>query len=54
MGDNRDNSQDSRFWGFAHVNDVKGKAFMVYFSWNSNAQNLWNMVRWNRFGKLIH
>jgi signal peptidase I len=54
MGDNRDNSQDSRFWGFVNINAVKGKALIVYFSWNSNAQNLWNMVRWNRFGKLIH
>jgi len=54
MGDNRDNSQDSRFWGFVNINEVKGKAFIVYFSWDSNAQKLLNMIRWNRFGKLIH
>jgi signal peptidase I len=54
MGDNRDNSQDSRFWGFVNINDVKGKAFIVYFSWDSNAQKLLNMIRWTRFGKLIH
>jgi signal peptidase I len=54
MGDNRDNSQDSRFWGFVNINEVKGKAFIVYFSWDSNAQKLLNMIRWDRFGKLIH
>jgi signal peptidase I len=54
MGDNRDNSQDSRFWGFVNINEVKGKAFIVYFSWDSNAQKLLNMIRWTRFGKLIH
>ena len=54
MGDNRDNSQDSRFWGFVNINEVKGKAFIVYFSWDSNAQKLLNMIRWTRFGKRIH
>jgi signal peptidase I len=53
MGDNRDNSQDSRFWGFVNINEVKGKAFIVYFSWDSNAQKLLDMIRWTRFGKLI-
>jgi signal peptidase I len=53
MGDNRDNSQDSRFWGFVKINEVKGKAFIIYFSWNSNAQDLLNKIRWTRFGKLI-
>ena len=53
MGDNRDNSQDSRFWGFVKINEVKGKAFILYFSWDSNAQNPLNKIRWTRFGKLI-
>ena len=53
MGDNRDNSQDSRFWGFVKLNEVKGKAFIIYFSWDSNAQDLLNKIRWTRFGKLI-
>ena len=53
MGDNRDNSQDSRFWGFVKLNEVKGKAFIIYFSWNSVAQDLLNKIRWTRFGKLI-
>jgi signal peptidase I len=54
MGDNRDNSQDSRFWGFVNINAVKGKALIVYFSWNSNPQNLLDKIRWTRFGKVIY
>jgi signal peptidase I len=54
LGDNRDNSQDSRFWGFVNVNEVKGKALIIYFSWDRYAQNLLEKVRWMRFGKLIH
>jgi signal peptidase I len=54
LGDNRDNSQDSRFWGFVHLNEVKGKAFIIYFSWDGNAQNLFDKVRWGRFARLIY
>src|SRR5512139_2073613 len=54
MGDNRDNSQDSRFWGFVKINEVKGKAFIIYFSLDWDARNLLNKIRWARFGKLIH
>jgi signal peptidase I len=54
LGDNRDNSQDSRFWGFVHVNAVKGKAFVIYFSWNGEGEGPLDKVRWVRLGKLIH
>ncbi|MDX1671326.1 MAG: signal peptidase I [Balneolaceae bacterium] len=47
MGDNRDNSEDSRFWGFLPADHVVGKAGMIYFSWDSE--------RWMpRFGRLLN
>lgn len=54
MGDNRDNSEDSRFWGFLPLNDLLGKALVIYFSWDHQTKNPWEMVRWSRIGKLIH
>ncbi len=54
MGDNRDNSQDSRFWGFVDLAAVKGEAFIIYFSWDRDSEDLLDKIRWNRFGKLIH
>ncbi len=50
MGDNRDQSYDSRFWGFVDVRDLLGKAFIIYWSWNSEDFG----VRWNRLGHLLH
>jgi signal peptidase I len=53
LGDNRDNSQDSRFWGFVNIHAVRGEAFIIYFSWDRYAQSLLGKIRWTRFGKLI-
>jgi signal peptidase I len=53
MGDNRNNSEDSRFWGAVPLNNVLGKAFLVYFSWNGKAEDLPDKVRWSRIGELI-
>jgi signal peptidase I len=53
LGDNRDNSQDSRFWGFVHFDEVRGKAFIIYFSLDWPARNLLDKVRWARIAKLI-
>lgn len=50
MGDNRDDSADSRFWGFVSDDYLRGKAVLVWMSWNSNT----NMLRWNKIGRLIH
>lgn len=56
MGDNRDNSYDSRFWKFVKLSEVKGKAFVLYWSWDS--QWSWGNggfpVRFTRLFNLIH
>ena len=49
MGDNRDNSYDSRYWGFVPEKDLVGKAMWIFFSWDSEH----NKVRWHRMGSRI-
>jgi len=49
MGDNRDQSLDSRFWGFVNLKDVLGKAFVIYWSWDGKNHG----PRWSRLGHII-
>ncbi|MCH5322306.1 MAG: signal peptidase I [Helicobacter sp.] len=48
MGDNRNNSEDSRFWGVANYQHIIGTPWVVYFSWDSDYK-----IRWDRIGKSI-
>ncbi len=53
MGDNRDFSFDSRFWGFVHKTKIKGLAFIKYWSWDAKA-DLLHKIRFNRIGRIIN
>jgi signal peptidase I len=50
MGDNRENSQDSRYWGFLNEENIRGKAVVIYWSWDGER----NWVRFERFAKTLH
>lgn len=65
MGDNRDNSADSRYWGLVTLRNVRAKAFVVYFSFENedgkfalgNPFTWWRIpfnIRYSRIGKIIH
>jgi signal peptidase I len=49
MGDNRNNSQDGRYWGFVRKDKIKGKAFLIYWSWNGDK----HWLRWRRLANYI-
>lgn len=48
MGDNRDQSYDSRYWGFVDIKEIRGKALIIYWSWDPD-----KWARLNRIGRLI-
>lgn len=48
MGDNRDNSEDARYWGYVPFDHVVGKPVFIWFSWNTNGQGIANKIRWDR------
>ena len=55
MGDNRENSADSRYWGYVPMDLVKGRALFIYFS--TASQHWWDMpffVRWERLFRILH
>lgn len=49
MGDNRDNSEDSRYWGFVPEDHIIGKASMVLFSVKQEKGSVWHRINWHRF-----
>ena len=57
LGDNRDNSLDSRYWGFVPDSLVRGQPFMVYYSYEPDSVSRFDWltrIRWRRLGERIH
>ena len=50
LGDNRDNSKDSRFWGYVPDDNLVGRAFMIWMNWDSKNGG----VEWKRIGTMIN
>ena len=53
MGDNRDSSFDSRFWGPVDYKYIRGKPIIIYFSWDSKAKSILKKIRFHRFFRLV-
>ena len=53
MGDNRDDSADSRYWGFVPDQNIIGKGSVIWMSWDADA-DLLHKIRWGRLGNVIH
>ena len=54
MGDNRANSNDSRFWGSVPIENIKGKALFIWLSYSHWSPVDWSGIRWPRIGNFVH
>jgi signal peptidase I len=53
MGDNRNNSNDSRVWGPVPIENIKGKALFIWLSYSSWGPTDWGGIRWPRIGNFV-